>query len=159
MGLQIIRFCIVLDLNMLPAHSFVTSLWFWPGLQKIIKRTRLSKKNIRLGFSPDSAILLCSWTEHIFLHYNNFSNETNFTFSAYCTTKPQMIFDLGMWPFHLINKWRFPYCIYDPTLVEIHQSMWKVQPNVHPFSQSMTTTTTYNNNNSQWKRWSLCLFC
>ena len=31
------------------------------------------------------------------------------------------------WPwyvtFHLIKKWGFPCCIYDPTLVEIHQIM------------------------------------
>ena len=35
-----------------------------------------------------------------------------------------------LWPwyvtFDLINKWGFPCCIYDPTLVEIHQSIWKV---------------------------------
>ena len=28
----------------------------------------------------------------------NFSNESNFTFSAYLTTWPQMTFDLNMWP-------------------------------------------------------------
>ena len=39
----------------------------------------------------------------------------------------------------LINKWRFPCYIYDPTLVEIHQSMWKLQPNVNLFSQQTTT--------------------
>ena len=31
-------------------------------------------------------------------------------------------------------------CIYDPTLVEIHQSMWKVEPNVNLFSQQQQTT-------------------
>ena len=50
-----------------------------------------------------------------------------------------------LWPwyvtFDLINKWGFPCCIYDQTLVEIHQSMWKVEPNVNPI---------YNNNNRQW---------
>ena len=43
-----------------------------------------------------------------------------------------------LWP---INKWGFPCCIYDPTLVEIHQSMWRVEPNVNLFSQQQTTTT------------------
>ena len=42
-----------------------------------------------------------------------------------------------LWPWHmtfdLINKWGFPCCIYDPTLVEIHQSMWKIEINVNPF--------------------------
>ena len=47
----------------------------------------------------------------------------------------------------LINKWGFPCCIYDPTLVEIHQSMWKIEPNVNPFHnwQQQKTTTTDNN--------------
>ena len=54
----------------------------------------------------------------------NISNETIFTFSAYLTTWPQMTFDL-------INKWGFTCCIYDPTLVKIHQSMWKLEPNVN----------------------------
>ena len=41
--------------------------------------------------------------------------------------------------FDLINKWRFPCCIYDPTLVEIHQSMWTTEPNVNLFSQQTAT--------------------
>ena len=52
-----------------------------------------------------------------------------------------------LWPwymtFDLINKWGFPCCIYDPTLAEIHQSMWKIMPNVSPFcnrQQHQTTT-------------------
>ena len=49
-----------------------------------------------------------------------------------------------LWPwyvtFDLINKWGFPCCIYDPTLVEIHQSMWKLKRNVNPFSRQTTTT-------------------
>ena len=40
-----------------------------------------------------------------------------------------------IWPWYmtfvLINKWGFPCCIYDPTLVEIHQSMWKIGPFSH----------------------------
>ena len=54
------------------------------------------------------------------------------------------------WPwyvtFDLINKRGFPWCIYDPTLNEIHQSMWKVEPNVNLFSQQQQTT---DNNNSE----------
>ena len=44
--------------------------------------------------------------------------------------------------FDLINKWGFPCCIYDPTLVEIHQRLWKIEPNVNPFSQQHQKTTT-----------------
>ena len=45
----------------------------------------------------------------------------NFTLSYNLTSD-----DLWPWyvTFDLINKWGFPCCIYDPTLVEIHQSMW-----------------------------------
>ena len=80
----------------------------------------------------------------------NFSNEATFTFSAYLTTWPQMTFDL-------INKWGFPCCNYDPTLVEIHQTMWKLEPNVNLFSQQ-TTSTDNNINRQQWTKWSLCVF-
>ena len=49
-----------------------------------------------------------------------------------------------LWPSYvtsdLINKWGLPCCIYDSTVVEIHQSMWKVEPNVNLFLQD-------NNNN------------
>ena len=80
---------------------------------------------------------------HVWLKSDiNFSNEAIFTFSAYLTTWSQMTFDL-------INKWGFPCCIYDPTFVEIHQSMWKIEPNVNPFSQQTTI---------QWTKWSLCVF-
>ena len=48
-----------------------------------------------------------------------------------------------LWPWYvtvdLINKWGFPCCIYDLALVEIHQSMWKVEPNVNLFSQQQQT--------------------
>ena len=54
-----------------------------------------------------------------------------------------------LWPwymtFDLINKWGFPCCIYDPTLIEIHQSMWKIESNVNPFFSQQTPT---NNNYS-----------
>ena len=51
--------------------------------------------------------------------------------------------DLWLWyvTFDRIKKWGFPCCIYDPTLVEIHQSMWKVEPNTNLFSQQKTTTS------------------
>ena len=60
--------------------------------------------------------------------------------------------DLWSWQvtFDLINKWGFPCCIYDPTLVETHQSMWKVEPNVNLFSQQTT-----DNNSGQS---GLCVF-
>ena len=50
-----------------------------------------------------------------------------------------------LWPWYvtsdLISKWGFPCCIYDPTLVEIHLSVWKVEPDVKLFSQQQQTTT------------------
>ena len=65
------------------------------------------------------------------------------------------------WPwymtFDLINKWGLPCCIYDPTLVEIHQSMWKTEPNINPFSQQ-TTTDNINRQQQQGTKWSLCVF-
>ena len=71
----------------------------------------------------------------------------HFTFSAYLTTWPQMTFVWHM-TFDLINKWGFPCCIYDQTFVEIHQSMWKIEPDVNPFF------TTDNSGHE----WSLCVF-
>ena len=54
-----------------------------------------------------------------------------------------------LWPwymtFDLINKWGFPCCIYDPSLVEIYQSIWKIEPNVNPFF----TTDNEDNNRKQ----------
>ena len=62
-----------------------------------------------------------------------------------------------LWPWYmtydLINKFGSPCCIYDPNLVEIHQSMWKIEPNVNPFF-----TTDNNNNRQQWTKWSLRVF-
>ena len=53
----------------------------------------------------------------------------------------QPVLQLDLWlryvTFNLTNKWGFPCCIYDPTVVEIHQSMWKFEPNVKTF---FTTT-------------------
>ena len=73
-------------------------------------------------------------------HFHIFSLSYNFTSD-----------DLWPWyvTFDLINKWGFPCCNYDPTLVQIHQSMKKVEPNVNLFSQQQTTTGT---------KWSLCVF-
>ena len=49
-----------------------------------------------------------------------------------------------LWPwyvtFDFINKWGFPCCIYDPTLVEIHQSMWKIKPNGNLLPKQQTAT-------------------
>ena len=57
-----------------------------------------------------------------------------------------------LWPwcvtFDLVNKWGFPCCIYDPTLVEIHQSMWKLESNVNLVSQQTTTSTDNNSGKS-----------
>ena len=80
------------------------------------------------------------------------SNRTS-TFTTYSLTSDDI------WPwyvtFDLINKWGFPCCIYDPSLVEIHQSMRKIEPNVNLFSQQPTD---YKNRQQQWTKWSLCVF-
>ena len=54
----------------------------------------------------------------------------------------------NLWPwyiiFDLINKWGSLCCMYDPTLVEIHQSMWKVEPLMLTYfhnNRQQTTTT------------------
>ena len=60
--------------------------------------------------------LVFGWVQTDF----NFSNKATFTLSC---TWSQMIFDI-LWPHH---QMRAPSCIYDPTLVEIHQSMWKLR--------------------------------
>ena len=66
-----------------------------------------------------------------------------------------------LWPWYVtsdfINKWGFPCCIYDPTLVKIHQSMWKVEPNVNLFSQQKTTDNKQQQQ-QQGTKWSLCVF-
>ena len=52
-----------------------------------------------------------------------------------------------------LNKWGFPCCIYDPTLVEIHQSMLKIR------AKMLTLFTTNNNwQQLQGTKWSLCVF-
>ena len=40
---------------------------------------------------------------------------------------------------------KVPFWTYDPTLVEIHQSMWEVEPNVSLFLQRTTGDNNYNN--------------
>ena len=60
----------------------------------------------------------------------------------------------NLWPwymtFDLICKWGFQCCTYDPNLVEIHQSMWKIEPNVNLFHNRQQQ--------QQWIMWSLCVF-
>ena len=66
------------------------------------------------------------------------------------------IFSLTTWPqmtFDLINKWGFLCCIYDPTLVEIHQSMWKLEPNVNLFYIQQQ-----QQQQQRWTKRSLCVF-
>ena len=52
-----------------------------------------------------------------------------------------------LWPWHVtfdhINKWGFSCCIYDPSLVEIHQSMWMVE-NVNPIHNNRQQAITVN---------------
>ena len=56
-----------------------------------------------------------------------------------------------LWPWYVIfditNKWGFPCCIYDPTLVEILQSMCRLH---NPFSRQ--------HRQQQWRNRSLCVF-
>ena len=65
-----------------------------------------------------------------------------------------------LWPWYiymtldLISKWGFPCCIYDPTLIEIHHNMWKINQMLTLFSQQ----TRDNNNRQQGTKWSLCVF-
>ena len=82
----------------------------------------------------------------------NFSNEAIFT--SYNLTSD----DLWSWymTFDLINKWGFPCCIYDPTLVEIHQIMWNIEPNINPFHNR--TDNNNINRQQQGTKWSLCVF-
>ena len=64
---------------------------------------------------------------------------------AKCTWLSYNLTSYDLWPWYvtydLINKCGFLCCTYDPSLVEIHQSMRKVEANVNPFSQQTTTTT------------------
>ena len=71
--------------------------------------------------------------------------QSDFTFQMKPLSHFQPILQLDLrWPltlyvnFDLINIWGFPCCIYDPTLVEIHQRMRKLEPNVNLFSQTTT---------------------
>ena len=84
----------------------------------------------------------------------NFSNEATFTFSAYLTIWPQMTFDLNMWSLTSSTN-EGSHIASDPTLVEIHQSMWKLEPNVNLFSQQQTTTKEDNSGQSDPSYWKL----
>ena len=65
----------------------------------------------------------------------NFSKATQIRKpNVFYLTWPQIILDLGMWPwwpwpwyvtFDLINIWRNPYCIFDPSLVVIRLQLFK----------------------------------
>ena len=61
------------------------------------------------------------------------------------------------WPwyvtFDLINKCRFPCCIYDPTYLLGHKAKIKVKSNVNLFSQQTTTTTC-----DKWSLYNVCVF-
>ena len=79
-----------------------------------------------------------------FLHYINKPSLVPiglqlFKWGEFYILSPSYNLTSDLWPwyvtFDLINKWGFPCCTYDPTLVEIRQSMWKVEPNVNMFSQ------------------------
>ena len=71
----------------------------------------------------------------------NFSNEAIFTFSAYLTTWPQMTFGIlwYMWALKLSTN-EGSHVASITQLVELHQSTWKLEPNVNPFSQQQQTT-------------------
>ena len=69
----------------------------------------------------------------------NFSNEAIFTFSAYLATWIQMTFDLDTWP--LTSSTNKGFRVTSTTLVKIHQSVWKLEPNVNPF---FTTDNNYS---------------
>ena len=60
----------------------------------------------------------------------NFSNEAIFTLSYNLNS-----FDLWHWymTFDRINKFGFLFCIYDPTLIEMHQSMWRIELKVKAY--------------------------
>ena len=68
------------------------------------------------------------------------------------------------WPWYMtidfINQWGFPCCIYDPTLVEIHQCGWNPSKYVEVKSQ-MFTRFDYNRRKQQqqqWTKWSILVF-
>ena len=67
---------------------------------------------------------------------------------------PQVTFDrkfvtCDIWP---IIKWGFPCGINNPSLIEIYQSMWKVQPNVNlfPFSQKIASDYSGKSDPNVW---------
>ena len=85
----------------------------------------------------------------------NFSNEAIFTFSVYLTTWPQMTFDLDIWPLTSTTNEGSHVASMTQLLVEIHQSMWKIEPTVNPF---FTTDNINRQQQQQWTKWSLWVF-
>ena len=110
----------------------------WPQMTFDLDLWPFDRMNIwRLAYYINKPSLVQIWLQLFkWGHFHIFSLSYNLTSD-------------NLWPsymtFDLIHKCGFPCSIYDPTLVEIHQSMWKVEPNVNLFSQQ---TTAYNNNNN-----------
>ena len=148
--------------------SFVTFdlMNMWKFLHYINKSSLVS---IGLNFSNEGNFTFWAFYD-LWPWYMTFDH-MNIQRVSYCINRPSLlpirlklfkwghlyIFSLSysltsddLWPWYvtldLINKSGFPSCIYDPTLVEIHQSMWKLEPNINLFSQQTTTTTDNNNN-------------
>ena len=82
------------------------------------------------------------------LRLSTFQMRQNFTFSAYLKVWPQTTFDLDMWPLTTSTNASYHVTIYDSSLVEIHHSMWMLEPNVYP----VFTT------DKQGTKQSLCIF-
>ena len=66
-----------------------------------------------------------------------------------------------LWPwyatFDLIIKWGFPCCIYDSTLVEINQSMWKIRATCEPVFTTDNNNRQHQQTRQQPTKWSLCV--
>ena len=83
------------------------------------------------------------WSHIVSINHVWRSSDFNFSFFHFISLSDNLTSgDLWSWymTFHLINKWGFPCCIYDPPLVEIHQSMWKFEPNVNLFLKALSVT-------------------
>ena len=87
------------------------------------------------GYLPYCISINKAWFQLDF----NFSNEATCTFSVYLNcnlTSDELWPWCDLWPH---QQMRVPM-LHNLTLVEIHYSMWKVEPNVNLFSQQQTTT-------------------
>ena len=81
--------------------------------------------------------MLYLWSKFDSNQTSNFLNEAKFHILR-LKFWPQKTFDLNV-TFGLVNTCGFPGCIYDLTLFETNQSMYKLEPNVNPNSQQTTT--------------------